>query len=323
MGEEEGDVALEENLMELSGIGKTVDGAGIAYFQLDCVGKKVTTIGLVEQYIYLRQIDLSQNRIQDVAPLSTLEFVLKLSLAGNEIESIDAWGPGQFQHLMHLDLSSNKLKALPKLHMPALRTASFAQNEIATCLDFLGHDCLQRLDLSQNSIGTLEGVRDLPKLTSLNASSNQLLGTGGLVGLPVLEVLLLAKNNLENLNGPWSGVSQVKELDVSGNAIKDREGLLMLCELVKLQRIQMAENPMGEEEDVNMRLEALICHDKIQVIDGEEVTEEEIDEAKQLKEKRQEEERERQREEEERERQRQEEGEDGAEEGAEGDEGEG
>ena len=48
------------------------------------------------------------NSGQDVAVLGKLGHVLRLNLAGNSIESIDAWKPDALTHLLYLDLSGNR-----------------------------------------------------------------------------------------------------------------------------------------------------------------------------------------------------------------------
>uniref|UniRef100_A0A7S0A3M6 Uncharacterized protein n=1 Tax=Pyrodinium bahamense TaxID=73915 RepID=A0A7S0A3M6_9DINO len=289
-------VDLDEEAMELSQVGKTIDGAGYTYFQLDCVGKKIGRIALLEEYEHLRQINLSGNHIEDVSPLSKLGHVLKLNLANNMIESIDAWGSSALCHLLYLNLSGNKLKALPKLYMPALKQASFAGNQIVTCAEFRGHSRLQVLDLSANrELDCLNGIRDMPLLETLNVAENALPGLGGVRALPSLKALNLSKNSFETLEGPWEEMASLQSLDASGNRIAAAKEFEPLSRLPELRRIEVAGNPLEEQEGVNIRHEVIICHRRIEAIDGQEVTEDEREEARALYEQRIEEERERQR----------------------------
>lgn len=292
-------VPLVEEVMELSQVGKTIDGAGYTYFKLDCVGKQVGEIALLEEYEHLRQIDLSKNCIEDVAPLGKLAFMQKLNLSANNISSIAAWGPTVLCHLLYLDLSGNKLQALPKLHMPALKTASFAKNQIATCEEFTGHAQLQELNLCGNTLDNLQGLRDMPQLQTLNVAQNKLPALAGLRALPLLKSLIASKNSLEALDGPWEEMACLQSLDASGNQIAAAKAFEQLSRLPELKQISVAENPIEEVENIKIRLEVIICHRRVEAINGEEVMEEERDEAKALYEARIEEERERQRQEEE------------------------
>jgi len=140
VGDDEKGVALTQELMELSKLGKTIDGTSFAYLQLDCVGRSVASIGVIGAMLNLQQVDLSKNSITDIAPLTLLPYVLKLNLAGNAISTLDPvlQAEGCLPHLMDLDLSENKLEALPPLAFPALRVASFAKNAISTCGGYEG-----------------------------------------------------------------------------------------------------------------------------------------------------------------------------------------
>jgi hypothetical protein len=310
---------LGEENMELSKVGKTIDGTGLAYYQLDCVGKNVNQIKILESYEHLRQIDLSRNSIQDVAPLGKLLDVLRLNLAGNAIESIDAWQPEALAHLLYLDLSGNQMTALPALHLPALKSASFAANKIATCKAFCGHAKLQTLDLSDNALSDLEGVSKMPKLEILRVGGNALSGIAGVGETPALQTLDISKNKLPELAGSWELLATLTSLDISGNMIVTPAGLEQLRKLPDLRKFETGEQfpppapppPAEGEEDAPPpepeqpepvkleRLESLIFQSKIEALDGEEVTDEERDEAKALHERRLEEEAERIRQEEE------------------------
>merc|ERR1719396_299017 len=88
----------------------------------------------------------------------------------------------------------------------------------------------------------------------------------GLRSLPALRSLDLSTNSFAALEGPWEEMPNLEALDVTSNRVDEAEG-------------------------VNVRLEVIICHKKLQSINGEEVTEEELEEATALEEQRAEEER--------------------------------
>lgn len=290
---------LTEDIMDLSEVGKTIDGDGFAYFKLDCINKNVGSINALTEYEHLRQIDLSKNCIEDVAPLADLRHILQLNLSTNTISRIDPWGDGCHAHLMHLDLSGNKLEALPALQMPALKTASFARNEIATCQAFAGHSRLEVLDLSANKLEALTGVGNMPALKSLNVSSNNLASLDGVHAMPVLRDLDISSNAFESLEGPWQQMPVLHSLKAQGNRIAAVKGLESLIGITSLRQLTVASNPLTEEEGVNIRHEVLICHMALTKIDEDDVTEEERGEAKALNDDRIEKERQRKLEEEE------------------------
>lgn len=289
-------VPLAEPLMGLSRISKTIDGSTFAYIQLDCIRKSIGSIKAIETYPHLRQIDLSGNVITDVAPLQELLHVLTLKLSGNAIRTLEPWGPASLVHLMLLDLSENQLEALPPIFLPALKSASFANNSIATCKGFAGHATLERLDLSGNKLAALEGLGAMPKLRSLRLAKNAIVSTQGLAGLPALKDMDLSANELEVLDGPWDGVPNLEILDVSSNKLgwtkeveEGEEGEPAkeppvifggINTLVKLNKLQIEANAVSELG--NVRLEVLICHNGLGDIDGTPVEQEERDQARDL-----------------------------------------
>lgn len=290
-------VNLAEPLMDFSNIGKTVDGTGFAYRSLECIKKQIGPIKGIEMYSHLQHIDFSNNVIKDVTPLKLLKFVLKLNLARNEINSIKPLMPAEgeeptFPYLLHLDVSANQLTSLPVLStMPALRTASFAKNAITTAEEFTGHPTLETLDISENQIPKLAGVAAMPLLTKLNASSNELEDINGLAELPALEELNLAKNKFQALEGPWAELTKLTAVNVSGGLLPSPKPLEVLRQAPNLRNLEVAGNTFTEEDGCNVRIEVLVCHWRLKVIDGEPVTEEELEEAKELNLKRLEEER--------------------------------
>eukprot|EP00933_Yihiella_yeosuensis_P025943 TRINITY_DN20132_c0_g1_i1.p1 TRINITY_DN20132_c0_g1~~TRINITY_DN20132_c0_g1_i1.p1 ORF type:complete len:316 (-),score=92.10 TRINITY_DN20132_c0_g1_i1:151-1098(-) len=295
-------VELVEEAMQLSEVSKAIDGSGFAYSRLDCISKRIGSIKVLEQYPYLRQIDLSKNCIEDVTPVGKLNHILSLNLASNSIVSVDAWKPdphAALQHLLYLDLSGNKLQALPKLHMPALRRANFSQNEISTCKDFGGHPRLQTLMLSQNKLESVEGLVELPELLTLQLAENSLASLDGLRALPRLASLDLSTNKFASLEGPWGEMAQLESLNVNSNTLPTAAVFAPLGGLAKLRTVQVAGNPLEEEEGINVRLELLIFQGNLGKINDEEVAPEEKEDAIALNQKRIEEEEERRRAEEE------------------------
>merc|ERR1719183_400222 len=259
----------------------------------------------METYAHVQKIDLSQNAIKDVSPLKNLQFVLSLNLSSNEIPNIKSWdGEGLFPQLRDLDLSGNLLTALVPLAFPALRSVNLARNDIATCAEFTGHEKLTSLDLSENKLTSLAGIANMPALTTLNLSggirkenpTNQLESIEGLAGLEALEVLNLARNKFSVLQGAWETFPALRSINVSENLIDAPKAppgekplehpLNVLRQLPKLRDLEVAGNPFTapEEapEDFNVRAEVLVCHWRLTSIDGQPVTAEELEAARQL-----------------------------------------
>lgn len=295
--EEDTEQALSHALLDFSNIGRTVDGTGFAYRTVSCINKKISQIKIIAEFTHLNHVDLSCNFIKDVAPLKGLKYLLRLNLSQNRVVSIKSWDSGEeeefFPHLMHLNLSNNALPDLKPVPLRALKTASFAKNEISACQDFGGYAMLETLDLAENHITSLAGVSSNPALKKLNIASNELDKLEGFTEVPKLEDLNLSGNKFETLEGPWQEFAELQILNVSNCQLQVVKSLEVLRHLPKLSNLGVAGNPFIETVDGNPRVEVLVCHWRLKIIDGEEVTEEELEEAKELNVKRQEEEAER------------------------------
>merc|ERR1719387_474999 len=144
-------------------------------------------------------------------------------------------------------------------------------------------------------------------LLTLKISSNEIADIGAMTGIPVLKELDVSKNKIENVEGKWEEIPDLETLHAAGNLIASMEPLKALRKLPKLRTLSVAENPLCEalfeaagiedptkvEASKNpVRLETLICHWNLDVLDGVPVTEEQREAARQLHLSRLEEERE-------------------------------
>jgi len=297
MGDED-DVPLSEEIMDFSKIEKTIDGSGFAYTQMDCVGKRVGVIKVIEDYAHLRQINMSKNQIKDASPLSKVPYILSLNLSQNQLKTIEGFEEGSLASLLYLNLSENMLAAMPALAMPALKKVNLAKNEIATCEAFAGHEGIEELDLSNNALESLAGIGNMPNVKTLSLARNKIASMEGMAGVPELKSLDLSGNQLEDLNGPWVEIANLTSVNLSGNLLATANPFEHLRALPKLRSLSVSDecgmgdikkNPVAAEAE-QLRLEMLICHWRLDIIDGKDVSDEERTSAQALNEQRMEEE---------------------------------
>lgn len=259
---------LEEPLMTLANLGRTVDGSGLAYRSVECISKNIGIIKAIDAYTHLHHIDLSRNRIKDVAPLKGLTMCLKLNLSFNEIKDLKGWAVAEgeeaevFPQLLDLDLSNNALLALLPLGMKALRTANFAKNDISTCADFGGHATIKELNLSENRLSNLTGVANMPSLAKLDLSGQreQLVveetEVKGKKGKDKKEKLEDAEKSgtpepggLIDING-LAEVGNLKELILAKNRFSTLEGAWDTIPL--LTTVNLSENLLAETKSLEV-----------------------------------------------------------------------
>merc|ERR1712118_148946 len=202
-------------------------------------------------------------------------------------------GEGTLANLLYLNLSEHSLTA-----MPALKKVNLAKNEIATCEAFTGHEGIEELDLSNNALESLAGIGNMPNLKSLSLGKNKISSLEGMAGLPELKSLDLSGNLLEDLAGPWAEAASLTSVNLSGNLLAAAKPFDNLRSLPKLRSLSVSEecgtgeikkNPVVTEPE-QTRLEMLICHWRLDIIDGKDVSDEERKNAQTLNEQRLEEE---------------------------------
>uniref|UniRef100_A0A674IWQ9 Leucine-rich repeat-containing protein 23 n=1 Tax=Terrapene triunguis TaxID=2587831 RepID=A0A674IWQ9_9SAUR len=162
---------LTEEIMKegLSLLCKTGNGLAHAYVKLEAKEKDLTDISLLQNYIHLRYVDLSENQLRDLSPLGSLIHLLWLKVDGNRLISA----------------------RLPEL--PYLQIASFTHNRIKDT-EGITHPRLASLNLKGNEIQVISGL-DPGKLTNLHTvelRGNKLETTTGL-HLPKLKNLYLVR----------------------------------------------------------------------------------------------------------------------------------
>uniref|UniRef100_A0A8B9C675 Leucine-rich repeat-containing protein 23 n=1 Tax=Anser brachyrhynchus TaxID=132585 RepID=A0A8B9C675_9AVES len=162
----------EEMLKEgLSLLCKTSNGLAHAYVKFEAKYKDLTDISLLECFIHLRYVDLSENKLQDLSPLSSLT------------------------HLLWLKVDGNLLTSARMQELPYLQIISFAHNHIKD-MEGITHPCLANLSLKGNKIRTALGLSQaLFSLHNLELRGNKLESTAGF-NLPKLKNLYLVRDQL-------------------------------------------------------------------------------------------------------------------------------
>uniref|UniRef100_A0A8C0BR23 Leucine-rich repeat-containing protein 23 n=1 Tax=Buteo japonicus TaxID=224669 RepID=A0A8C0BR23_9AVES len=156
----------EEVLKEgLSLLCKTGNGLAHAYVKLEAKYKGLTDISLLECFIHLRYVDLSENKLQDLSPLSGLTHLLWLKVDGNLLTSACMQ---ELPYLQIISFAHNHIKDMEGITHPRLANLSLKGNKIQTALG-LSHGqlfSLQILELRGNMLESTAGL-NLPKLKNL------------------------------------------------------------------------------------------------------------------------------------------------------------
>ncbi|NXD43957.1 LRC23 protein, partial [Copsychus sechellarum] len=244
----------------------------------------LTDISLLERFIHLRYVDLSKNKLKDLAPLSSLTQLLWLKVDRNLLTSASMQ---EMPYLQVISFDFNQIMNLEGITHPLLASLSLKENKIQTVLG-LSHDqlfSLQVLELRGNEIETTAGL-GVSKLKKLYLAKNTIYSLGDLEEFEQLETLHLRDNKLEALDGFSDSLKCLQYLNLRSNGIKSFQEVEKLQVLPMLQTLVLMGNPCAEEP--NYRLEVLSRLLQLQRLDKESVEEEEREEAKNIRQTRKE-----------------------------------
>ncbi|XP_027537178.1 leucine-rich repeat-containing protein 23 [Neopelma chrysocephalum] len=276
----------EEVLKEgLSLLSKTGNGLAHTYVKFEAKGKNLTDISLLKSFIHLRYVDLSENKLQDLSPLSSLTELLWLKVDGNLLTSACMQ---ELSYLQVISFDRNRIKDMEGITHPRLATLSLKENKIQTMLG-LSKDqlfSLEVLELRGNKLKTTAGL-SLPKLKKLYLAQTNIRSLEGLEGLEQLETLHLRDNKLETLDGFFSSMKCLQYINLRNNGISSFQEVEKLQVLPMLQALVLLDNPCADEPNYRLEVLALLPH--LQRLDKEVVEQDEREEAMKIRQTRQEE----------------------------------
>ncbi|NWH88026.1 LRC23 protein, partial [Aegithalos caudatus] len=244
----------------------------------------LTDISLLERFVHLRYVDLSKNKLKDLAPLSSLTQLLWLKVDGNLLTSASMQ---ELPYLQVISFDRNQIMDLEGITHPLLANLSLKENKIETVLG-LSQDqlfSLQVLELRGNQIKTTAGL-GVSKLKKLYLAKNMICSLEGLEEFEQLETLHLRDNKLEALDGFSDSMKCLQYLNLRSNGIKSFQEVEKLRVLPMLQALVLMDNPCADEPDY--RLEVLSRLSRLQRLDKETVEEEELQEAEKIRQTRKE-----------------------------------
>ena len=143
---------------------------------------------------------------------------------------------------------------------------------------------LKTLILKESNFTKIESLNNMEYLTYLDVSNNKMRNVDrtSLGNLPNLQIFICDNNLMKNING-FSKYESLTNLSFQNNKIQDLNCLEKLNELNKLKEIILKGNPLTRYN--NYRLNLIKLMPKLIKIDGNEITEDEINNSKKVEQK--------------------------------------
>jgi len=208
---------------------------------------------LINKYIHLQQLHLSNNSIKDIDGLDHLTKLKKLYLCFNQIKDINKLdklvnleqlylsynqiseikGLDNLTNLQILELSSNNVNIDGISHLVQLKRIYLDKNKIVEIKGLDNLVNLQILYLDKNNITEIKGLNNLVNLEILDLSNNQITEIKGLDNLTNLEILDISFNQITEIKG-LDNLTCLKKLNLHNNLITEIKGITHLNNLIDL-----------------------------------------------------------------------------------------
>lgn len=189
--------------------------------ELDATGLNIDSIVGLEHAVELQTLNLGDNSIHDLEPLSGLKNLTALVLYQNDVSDIEPLEP--ITSLITLELGYNQISDISSLSS-------------LTSLESLG---LSGQELTgTDRLADFSPLKPLSALKVLALNSNELTDLSDLKGLYSLEVLTLSNNSISDVS-PLGSLQSLIQLELSRNQI---ETIVSLGFLQNLEELRLEEN---------------------------------------------------------------------------------
>lgn len=166
--------------------------------ELDLSNAGISNIAGLENFTALTTLQLSKNNINNISNLSSLTNMKTLNLSNNVINNIDPIS--SLTGITNLNVSSNKITDITGIsNLSNLQTLDVSNNALSTVAAVKNLASLKNLNVSQNS--SLANLSDVlvGSLTSLNISSTAITNIEGITNCSKLVELKMSNNKLTSL----------------------------------------------------------------------------------------------------------------------------
>lgn len=271
---------------------------GFTKFNLAAIGTDSDTINdisVLSSYKNLQDLNLSNAKIQSLAPLKDLHTLHSLDASNNEITEVldfetpdgsvleTAWTGGEcyigsnlikanlsnnrifkirdlscFKSLIHLDLSNNRIQEIGNnlLHLEKMITLNLSNNNLKTCDGM--PQLVQKVDLSGNALTELSPLSNLIDLKTVNVDKNRLTSLDELSECPFLQEISAKSNWFTTFDvvSSLQSLEQLHSISLEGNPIELQLSHYRARIILRLQGICMLDSV---KVTANEKVKARVC----------------------------------------------------------------
>ncbi|KAJ3416665.1 Leucine-rich repeat-containing protein 23 [Chytridiales sp. JEL 0842] len=221
----------------ISLLARTGNGLSHAYTRLELTGKNLGNIDLLESYVHLRYLDLSDNSIRDIDPLASLEYLLSVNFQSNKIQTIPA-SLDRRKYLQQANFSKNMIKSINVQSWPMCAWLNLNENKL-TELKLQEFGELVHLEARSNKITNMHGI-NARKLERLYLGANNITSLD-LADKPALQTLNLRDNKVSTVGEVNEGLKALNYINLRNNKVESIDEIAKLAILPSLKTLVLME----------------------------------------------------------------------------------
>lgn len=201
----------------------------------------LSTIADLANVKTLTYLDISNNTIRNLEPLTGMEHMQELYMKLNAITSLDMLS--YLYNLEKLDVSFNSVSSLaPLAQCPKLTWLDVSNNTISSINGIGNLQLLSSLSLNYNSLTDISILGGCLQLKELSFTNNQIADISALASLNNLEIIDFSYNNVYALP-EWNQTSALRVVQGSHNSVSS---IYMLGGMSNLTYVSMDYNKLTD-----------------------------------------------------------------------------
>ena len=195
---------------------------------------------------HLKRIDFSDNKLADVTLLQQFEQLVYLNLSGNKLKNLNAFTSEEgFPKLRKLDLSENSsLSELVPLTCPKLEYLDITGCGIDKMETWTGHPTIRIFKADENKFKTLAIIKDMPALEEAYLTGKTISQFNGYDNVGALKTLVLKGHKIDKFEEELPELPALEHLDLSENKINNLDNLKNVFQFATLKNLNILGTPL-------------------------------------------------------------------------------
>jgi len=200
--------------------------------ELDLSNQGLTSVAPLSKMTRLRRLNISNNPVNSIETLKSLSVLQSLDCSFTQIEDLEALK--FLPEISELNISNTFVSNIsPLAYLEKLELLNCSFTQIANLAPLADNKLLQELDCQQTLVSTLAPVGILPQLSRINCANTPISSLDPIANLPSLESLICNNTDITTLE-PLQQINTLTQLFCENTDVASLEPLSELPNLTSI-----------------------------------------------------------------------------------------